>query len=102
MFQNEDCGAREDVLRWADGYVLVYSVISKRSFLLLQEVQKKIEEFRKGASNPIVVLGNKSDMAHMRQVTNEEGMKKVILIVYFSGNPYVECMSSDHEYDIRK
>ena len=73
IFQNEDCGAREDVLRWADGYVLVYSMICRKSFLMLQEVQKKVEEFRKGASIPIVVIGNKADLAHMRQVTHEEG-----------------------------
>lgn len=41
---------------------------------MLQEVQKRVEEFRKGASIPIVVIGNKADLAHMRQVTQEEGI----------------------------
>lgn len=61
------------MLRWADGYVLVYSVVCRKSFQLLQEVQKKVEDFRKGASVPIVVIANKSDLAHMRQVTHDEG-----------------------------
>ena len=73
FLQNEDCGSREDVLRWADGYVMVYSVVCRKSFTLLQEVQKKVEDFRKGTSMPIVVIANKADLAHMREVTNDEG-----------------------------
>ncbi|XP_045197855.1 ras-related and estrogen-regulated growth inhibitor-like isoform X2 [Mercenaria mercenaria] len=88
---NEDCGVREDVLRWADGYVLVYSMISRKSFVMLQEVQKKVEEFRKGASIPIVVIGNKADLAHMRQVTQEEGQTFAETL----GCPFLEVSASE-------
>ena len=71
--QNNDCGAREDILRWADGYILMYSVVCRKSFELLQEVNKTIDEHRRGTSVPVVVIGNKSDLAHMRQVTHDEG-----------------------------
>lgn len=88
---NDDCGAREDVLKWAEGYVLVYSMISRKSFQLLQEVQKRVEEFRKGASIPIVVIGNKADLAHMRQVTREEGQAFAESL----GCPFLEVSASE-------
>lgn len=50
--------------------------------MLLQEVQKKVEDFRKGASVPIVVIANKSDLAHMRQVTHDEGRSLSVLTVH--------------------
>jgi GTPase SAR1 family protein len=71
--QNSDCGGRDDVLKWADGYMLVYTVISRKSFDALIDLRKKIDEMKKGTTVPIIVVGNKCDLAHMRQVTREEG-----------------------------
>lgn len=71
--QGEDCGARDDVLRWGDGFMLVYSVVSRKSFDALQEVKRRIEDAKKGSPAPILMVGNKCDLAHMRQVTKEEG-----------------------------
>ena len=51
----------------------MYSVVCRKSFESLKEVTKTVEEHRRGASLPIVLIGNKSDLAHMRQVTHEEG-----------------------------
>ncbi|XP_050392339.1 ras-related and estrogen-regulated growth inhibitor [Patella vulgata] len=73
---NDDNGTRDDVLRWADGFMLVYSVTSRDSFDALIEIQKKIEETKKGVHVPISVVGNKSDLAHIRQVTQDEGVKQ--------------------------
>jgi GTPase SAR1 family protein len=73
VFQNDDCGARDDVLRWADGVLVVYSVVNRQTFDIIQEIRKRIDENRKGASIPMVLLGNKCDLAHMRKVTSEEG-----------------------------
>ncbi|WAR08593.1 RSLBB-like protein [Mya arenaria] len=96
MFDNEDCGAREDVMRWADGYVLVYSIVSRKSFNLLQEVQKKVEEFKKGSNVPIVILANKADLEHMRQVTSEEGQTFAISL----GCPFIELSASEDVSDV--
>ena len=52
----------------------MYSVVCRKSFELLQEVNKTVDEHRRaGTSVPVVVIGNKSDLAHMRQVTHDEG-----------------------------
>ncbi|KAH3737861.1 hypothetical protein DPMN_044459 [Dreissena polymorpha] len=94
---NDDCGAREDVLRWADGYVLVYSVVFRKSFELLKEVQKRVEDYRKGAASvPIVILANKADLAHMRQVTREEGQ----LFAASLGCPFIELSASEDVSDV--
>ncbi|KAK3593844.1 hypothetical protein CHS0354_011445 [Potamilus streckersoni] len=86
-----DCGAREDVLRWADGFMLVYSVVCRKTFEVLRDLHKKIEEFRRGTTVPIVIVGNKSDLAHMRQVTQVEGLKLAAEL----GCPFVELSASE-------
>lgn len=53
--------------------MLVYTVISRKSFDALIDLRKKIDEMKKGTTVPIIVVGNKCDLAHMRQVTREEG-----------------------------
>ncbi|KAL5009775.1 hypothetical protein ScPMuIL_012080 [Solemya velum] len=89
--ENEDCGARDDVLRWGDGFMLVYSVISRKSFDILQELRQKIEDAKKGTNIPIIVVGNKSDMAHVRQVTKDEAQKQASNF----GCPFVELSASE-------
>ncbi|XP_064618287.1 ras-related and estrogen-regulated growth inhibitor-like [Liolophura sinensis] len=70
-----DHGARDDVIRWADGFMLIYSVTSRKSFDALHDIKRRIEEGKKATHVPMVVLGNKSDMTHVRQVTNDEGAR---------------------------
>lgn len=53
--------------------MLVYTVVSRKSFDSLYELKKKIDDIKKGSTVPIIVVGNKCDLAHMRQVTREEG-----------------------------
>ena len=63
-------------IQWADGFVLVYSILDRFSFEYIQHCKTHIGEVR-GVSTigsvPIVLLANKADMVHLRQVTQEEG-----------------------------
>lgn len=93
---NDDCGGRDDVLKWADGYMLVYTVVSRKSFDALMKIRKKIDEMKKGASVPIIVVGNKCDLAHMRQVTREEGQQ----LASAFGCPFVETSASEDLHDV--
>lgn len=54
--------------------MMVYTVVSRKSFDALWEVKSKIDDAKKGGTLPIIVVGNKCDLAHMRQVTREEGL----------------------------
>ncbi|XP_078329059.1 ras-related and estrogen-regulated growth inhibitor-like [Crassostrea virginica] len=89
--ENEDCGARDDVLRWADGVLIVYSVVNKQTFDVIQDIRRRIDDCRKGASIPMVLLGNKCDLAHMRKVTQEEGQRLANEI----GCPFLEVSASE-------
>ena len=85
--QNDDHGAREDVLRWADGCMLVYSVTSRQSFQILAELRKKVEETKRAAHVPVILVGNKADLAHYREVTQDEGKQVtsfVIVVVFIT------------------
>ena len=53
--------------------MLVYSVTSRTSFDILLEIRRKIEDVKKVAHVPVIVVGNKADMAHVRQVTQDQG-----------------------------
>jgi len=66
-----------DLLSWADGLVVVYSITDRASFTYLKQMFNHIQEVRcsqgKEKEVPMVILGNKGDMVHLRQVSSEEG-----------------------------
>uniref|UniRef100_A0A0B6Y7A4 small monomeric GTPase n=1 Tax=Arion vulgaris TaxID=1028688 RepID=A0A0B6Y7A4_9EUPU len=75
---NDDMGARDDVVRWADGFILVYSVTSRKTFEVLSDVRRKVEDVKKASHVPVILLGNKADLAHVRQVSEDEGVRLAI------------------------
>ncbi|CAG5127356.1 unnamed protein product [Candidula unifasciata] len=76
--QNDDMGARDDVVRWADGFVLVYSVTSRKTFDVLADVRRKVEDMKKASHVPVILVGNKADLAQFRQVTQDEGARLAV------------------------
>ena len=84
-----------ETLNWADGVVLVYSITERGSFNFVKQVWNIfqvssqwavwhiraltlscLQDVRSSQSKevPMVLLGNKGDMVHLRQVSSEEGM----------------------------
>ncbi|KAK6170787.1 hypothetical protein SNE40_019092 [Patella caerulea] len=63
---------KEDPITWADGFLLVYSVTDRDSFISVQELVESLRLSREDDRIPIVVVGNKNDLIHMRQVSLEE------------------------------
>ncbi|GAA5996620.1 putative GTPase RHB1 [Rhodotorula paludigena] len=55
------------------GWVLVYSVSSRSSFEMCSVIRDKILGYTGRENVPMVLVGNKSDLAVQRQVTREEG-----------------------------
>jgi len=51
---------------FGDGFILVYSITSKESFICVENIKKELEKCRKDAF--IVMVGNKSDQQELRQV----------------------------------
>jgi len=66
-----------ELVSWADGLVLVYSITDRASFTYIKQVLNHIQEMRNSQGKereiPMVILGNKGDMVHLRQVSSEEG-----------------------------
>lgn len=78
-----------DSIQWADGFLLVYSILDKASFDYIQRFRRHVLEIRNigsssvskadqqtGASSstiPCVLVANKADMVHLRQVPTHEG-----------------------------
>ncbi|XP_071371947.1 RERG/RAS-like b [Centroberyx affinis] len=68
----------EEPVDWADGFVVVYDISDRMSFLnaksILRQIKEAREESCKGLADiPIFVVGNKQDLCHARQVCEEEG-----------------------------
>ncbi|XP_022525878.2 RERG/RAS-like b [Astyanax mexicanus] len=68
----------EEPVDWADGFVVVYTIGDRLSFLNAKNILHQIKENRretcKGDTDvPICLVGNKQDLCHSRQVTEDEG-----------------------------
>ena len=58
-----------------DGYVLVYSIDSEKSFQVVQALYDKLVDLLGNPSFPLVLVGNKSDLHMNRVVTQATGKK---------------------------
>ncbi|KAF5278301.1 hypothetical protein FQR65_LT03569 [Abscondita terminalis] len=67
--KNEEDLPSSEVLNWADGVLLVYSVIDRHSFAFV----KKAGLMLANCDMPVYLLANKCDMVHLRQVSYDEG-----------------------------
>ncbi|KAF4082768.1 hypothetical protein AMELA_G00131380 [Ameiurus melas] len=68
----------EEPVDWADGFVVVYTISDHMSFLnaknILQQIRESRRETCKGDMDvPVCLVGNKQDLCHSRQVSEEEG-----------------------------
>ncbi|KAM6435324.1 ras-related and estrogen-regulated growth inhibitor-like protein [Python bivittatus] len=66
----------EKQLRWADGFIIVYSICDRASFSFARHQLHWIQHSkrRSGAGRmPIILVGNKRDLQHQRTVSSEEG-----------------------------
>ena len=57
-----------------NGYVLVYSIDSLRSFEVCRSINEKLYDLV-GENVPLVLVGNKTDLTERRQVTYEVGKR---------------------------
>lgn len=82
-----------DSIQWADGFLFVYSILDKASFEYIQRFRRHVLEIKNIGVNakdqqactiPCVLLANKADMVHLRQVATQEGNgRELSRVIYF-------------------
>merc|ERR1712080_259101 len=58
-----------------DGYVLVYSIDSEKSFEVVRVIYEKLVDLIGNPSVPLVLVGNKSDLHMERRISEATGRK---------------------------
>ncbi|KAI9227811.1 MAG: ras-like protein rasS [Piptocephalis tieghemiana] len=61
-------------MRQGDGFICVYSVTHRQSLVEMAEIRSQIHRAKDSTNCPIIVCGNKCDLAHLRQVSTDEGL----------------------------
>lgn len=56
------------------GYILVYSVTSRKSFEVVQDIRDRLLDLTGSTSLPILLVGNKTDLHMQREISSEEGL----------------------------
>lgn len=77
LFQTEDDIPSNEILNWADGCLLVYAITDRISFNYVRKVKELLCDI------PVALVGNKGDMVHLRQVSTDEGIKRLIVLSMF-------------------
>lgn len=72
--QNDEELPLNDVYNWADALVLVFAITDRRSFNYVRRVKQTMLDT---LEMPVVLVANKADMVHLRQVSSEEGIMNV-------------------------
>lgn len=60
-------------IEWTSAFLVVYSVASRSSFVVAADCLRHLSRGRSSDSIPILLLANKKDLEHARQVSTEEG-----------------------------
>ncbi|XP_053559125.1 GTP-binding protein Rit1 [Bombina bombina] len=71
--QAEFTAMRDQYMRAGEGFIICYSITDRRSFHEVREFKQLIYRVRRTGDTPVVLVGNKSDLSRLRQVSKEEG-----------------------------
>ena len=59
---------RDQYMRAGEGFIISYSITDRRSFQEARHFKQLIYRVRRTVDTPVVLVGNKSDLVHLRQV----------------------------------
>ncbi|XP_034270984.1 ras-like protein family member 11A [Pantherophis guttatus] len=79
-------------LKWADGFLLVYSITDRHSYQFIRPLFLHIQKIRPDSKIPVIIVGNKGDLMHSRQVAANDGLQ----LANELGVVFLEVSTSDN------
>ncbi|XP_028932230.1 ras-like protein family member 11B [Ornithorhynchus anatinus] len=83
-------------IRWADAVVIVFSITDHQSYELIGQLHQRVRQLRPGGRLPVVVVANKADLLHARQVEPQRGLQLAAVL----GCPFREVSVSENYHDV--
>ncbi|XP_038625202.1 ras-like protein family member 11B [Tachyglossus aculeatus] len=97
--QLQDPGWHEQLnrcIRWADAVVIVFSITDQHSYELIGRLHQHVRQLRPGGRLPVVVVANKADLLHAKQVEPQRGLQLAAVL----GCPFHEVSVSENYHDV--
>jgi small GTP-binding protein len=92
--QEEYSALRDQYMKTGEGFVLVYSITSRQSFEFTTKLRTNILRMKmEDTSFPVVLAGNKKDLAAERQVSESEGKEQADKF----GIPFLETSAKTND-----
>ncbi|ELU01830.1 hypothetical protein CAPTEDRAFT_154233 [Capitella teleta] len=89
--QEEFSAMREQYMRKGDGFLLVFSVTDRQSYENVHHFYTQILRVKDRDTYPMILVGNKVDLVHLRKVTTDQGKELATNLRI----PYIETSAKD-------
>lgn len=83
-------------IRWADAVVIVFSITDYKSYELTSQLYQHVQQLHLGARLPVVVVANKADLLHIKQVDPQLGLQLASML----GCSFYEVSVSENDNDV--
>ncbi|KAM9033593.1 ras-like protein family member 11A isoform X1 [Sarcophilus harrisii] len=83
-------------VQWAEGFLLVYSITDYSSYQSIKPLYQHIRRLHPNSKTPIIIVGNKGDLLHARQVQTNDGIQ----LANELGSVFLEISTSENYEDV--
>ncbi|KAB0396678.1 hypothetical protein E2I00_012597, partial [Balaenoptera physalus] len=83
-------------IRWADAVVIVFSITDYKSYELTGPLHQHVQQLHPGTRLPVVVVANKADLLHIKQVDPQLGLQLASML----GCSFYEVSVSENDNDV--
>uniref|UniRef100_A0A9L0S1M3 small monomeric GTPase n=1 Tax=Equus caballus TaxID=9796 RepID=A0A9L0S1M3_HORSE len=83
-------------IRWADAVVIVFSITDHKSYELIGQLHQHVQQLHLGTRLPVVVVANKADLLHIKQVDPQLGLQLASML----GCSFYEVSVSENYNDV--
>lgn len=83
-------------IRWADAVIIVFSITDHKSYELISQLHQHVQQLHPGTRLPVVVVANKADLLHVKQVDPQLGLQLASML----GCSFYEVSVSENYNDV--